>query len=92
MVATASVGQAPFAVSPLSMTASVPSNTALATSVISARVGSGLLVMLSSICTQQCKVCQVQHGSQQASISVCNGSSSSYGLHNGIRAANDKPS
>jgi hypothetical protein len=32
------------------MTASVPSNTALATSVISARVGSRLSVMLSSIC------------------------------------------
>ena len=50
MVATASRGKSPLAVSPLSMTASVPSNTAFATSVISARVGSGLLTMLSSIC------------------------------------------
>ncbi len=36
--------------SPDNMTASVPSKTALATSVISARVGTGLLIMLSSIC------------------------------------------
>lgn len=49
IVETAIVGNEPFAVSPLSMTASVPSNIAFATSVISARVGSGLLVMLSSI-------------------------------------------
>jgi hypothetical protein len=50
IVDAASAGNAPLAVSPLSMTASVPSNTALATSVISARVGSGLVTMLSSIC------------------------------------------
>ena len=39
----------PFAVSPDSMTQSVPSRTALATSEVSARVGRGLLIMLSSI-------------------------------------------
>ena len=50
MVDTASRGKSPLAVSPESITASVPSNTAFATSVISARVGSGLLIMLSSIC------------------------------------------
>jgi hypothetical protein len=53
MVATAFWGKLPLAVSPLSITASVPSNTALATSVISARVGSGLFTMLSSICRWQ---------------------------------------
>lgn len=46
---TASTGKAPAAVSPLSMTQSVPSSTALATSVASARVGLGFLIMLSSI-------------------------------------------
>mmetsp|Transcript_18045 Transcript_18045/g.51480 ORF Transcript_18045/g.51480 Transcript_18045/m.51480 type:complete len:234 (+) Transcript_18045:556-1257(+) len=50
MMATASLGKLPPAVSPLSMTASAPSNTALATSEHSARVGLGLLVMDSSIC------------------------------------------
>jgi hypothetical protein len=50
---TASTGNAPAAVSPLSMTQSVPSSTALATSVASARVGRGFLIMLSSICSKQ---------------------------------------
>ena len=39
-----------LAVSPESMTQSVPSNTALATSDVSARVGRGLLIIESSIC------------------------------------------
>ena len=43
----------PFAVSPDSMTQSVPSRTALATSEVSARVGRGLLIMLSSIWGKQ---------------------------------------
>ena len=47
---TACTGKLPAAVSPESMTQSVPSSTALATSVASARVGRGLLIMLSSIC------------------------------------------
>lgn len=47
---TASTGKEPAAVSPLSMTQSVPSSTALATSVASARVGRGFLIILSSIC------------------------------------------
>lgn len=47
---TASTGKDPAAVSPLSMTQSVPSSTALATSVASARVGRGFLIMLSNIC------------------------------------------
>ena len=42
-------GKLPAAVSPDSMTQSVPSSTALATSVASARVGRGFLIMLSSI-------------------------------------------
>mmetsp|Transcript_67918 Transcript_67918/g.162591 ORF Transcript_67918/g.162591 Transcript_67918/m.162591 type:complete len:253 (-) Transcript_67918:45-803(-) len=50
MISTAVSGNDPFAVSPESMTASVPSNTALATSVISARVGSGFVIIDSSIC------------------------------------------
>mmetsp|Transcript_14076 Transcript_14076/g.58787 ORF Transcript_14076/g.58787 Transcript_14076/m.58787 type:complete len:350 (-) Transcript_14076:500-1549(-) len=50
MMVTASTGKAPAAVSPDSMTESVPSSTALATSVASARVGRGLLTMDSSIC------------------------------------------
>ena len=49
MVRTASTGYLPAAVSPESITAEVPSYTALATSVISARVGRGLVIMLSSI-------------------------------------------
>ena len=49
MVAQASTGYFPAAVSPLSITASVPSRMALATSLASARVGLGLSVMLSSI-------------------------------------------
>lgn len=47
---TASTGKAPAAVSPLSMTQSVPSSTALATSVASARVGLGFLIIDSNIC------------------------------------------
>mmetsp|Transcript_5899 Transcript_5899/g.17789 ORF Transcript_5899/g.17789 Transcript_5899/m.17789 type:complete len:233 (+) Transcript_5899:597-1295(+) len=50
MMATASLGNLPPAVSPESMTASAPSSTAFATSEHSARVGRGLLIMLSSIC------------------------------------------
>ena len=50
IVRTTSAGWSPIAVSPLSITASVPSNTALATSVTSARVGDGAWIMLSSIC------------------------------------------
>ena len=50
MVSTASIGNAPVAVSPLSITASVPSMMALATSLDSARVGRGLRIMDSSIC------------------------------------------
>ena len=49
MVWTASTGYLPAAVSPESMMAEVPSYTALATSVISARVGRGFVIMLSSI-------------------------------------------
>ena len=44
------MGKLPAAVSPDSMTQSVPSSTAFATSVASARVGRGFLIMLSSIC------------------------------------------
>ena len=47
---TASNGYCPAAVSADSMTASAPSNTAVATSDASARVGAGALIMLSSIC------------------------------------------
>ena len=47
---TACTGKLPAAVSPESMTQSVPSSTALATSVASARVGRGFLIILSSIC------------------------------------------
>mmetsp|Transcript_5733 Transcript_5733/g.18938 ORF Transcript_5733/g.18938 Transcript_5733/m.18938 type:complete len:272 (+) Transcript_5733:817-1632(+) len=50
IVATAFAGNAPLAVSPLSMVASAPSNTAFATSNISARVGNGFSHMDSSIC------------------------------------------
>ncbi|KAJ0825479.1 hypothetical protein HanRHA438_Chr17g0803661 [Helianthus annuus] len=50
MVLTAISGYAPAALSPLSMTQSVPSRTAFATSVASARVGRGDLIMDSSIC------------------------------------------
>ena len=53
MVDTAPAGKLPFAVSPDSMVASAPSMTALATSVISARVGRGLLIIDSSICVAQ---------------------------------------
>lgn len=46
---TASSGYSPLAVSPESMIQSAPSRTALATSLPSARVGRGFLIMLSSI-------------------------------------------
>ena len=49
MALTALVGYWPMAVSPDSITASVPPMTALATSVTSARVGRGLVVIDSSI-------------------------------------------
>ena len=49
IVRTASTGYAPFAVSPESMTAEVPSKIAFATSLTSARVGTGLRSMESSI-------------------------------------------
>ncbi len=49
MVRTASTGKRPAAVSPDSMTASVPSKMALATSEASARVGRGLRIIESSI-------------------------------------------
>ena len=50
MIFTASSGCAPVAVSPESITASVPSSTAFATSLASARVGRGLTIIDSSIC------------------------------------------
>ena len=50
MISTASRGYAPAAVSPESITQSVPSSTALATSVASARVGRGAAIIESSIC------------------------------------------
>ena len=49
IMATASRGYRPLAVSPESMTASVPSKTALATSLASARVGRGFSIIDSSI-------------------------------------------
>ena len=50
MVATASRGYWPEALSADSMTASAPSNTAVATSDTSARVGTGAVIIDSSIC------------------------------------------
>mmetsp|Transcript_9527 Transcript_9527/g.28974 ORF Transcript_9527/g.28974 Transcript_9527/m.28974 type:complete len:224 (+) Transcript_9527:413-1084(+) len=50
MIDTAPTGKDPAAVSPESMTQSVPSITALATSVASALVGEGFFTMDSSIC------------------------------------------
>src|SRR5580765_1766520 len=50
MYATASTGYSPTAVSPESITADVPSRIAFATSLASARVGSGECTMVSSIC------------------------------------------
>jgi hypothetical protein len=50
IASTARNGYFPAAVSPDSMTASVPSNSALATSLASARVGRGFSIMDSSIC------------------------------------------
>mmetsp|Transcript_109907 Transcript_109907/g.310668 ORF Transcript_109907/g.310668 Transcript_109907/m.310668 type:complete len:359 (+) Transcript_109907:883-1959(+) len=47
---TASRGNLPLAASPLSITASVPSHTAFCRSAISARVGTGASIMLSTIC------------------------------------------
>lgn len=49
MVATVIAGYSPTLVSPESMTASAPSRTALATSEVSARVGTGLEIIDSSI-------------------------------------------
>ncbi|MNX41437.1 hypothetical protein D3C86_718390 [compost metagenome] len=49
MEVTVSMGNWPAAVSAESITASVPSSTALATSITSARVGSGALIMDSII-------------------------------------------
>mmetsp|Transcript_9676 Transcript_9676/g.23967 ORF Transcript_9676/g.23967 Transcript_9676/m.23967 type:complete len:290 (+) Transcript_9676:861-1730(+) len=49
-IATASTGYCPAALSALNMIASVPKNSAVATSFTSARVGMGLAIMLSSIC------------------------------------------
>mmetsp|Transcript_15742 Transcript_15742/g.61482 ORF Transcript_15742/g.61482 Transcript_15742/m.61482 type:complete len:215 (-) Transcript_15742:524-1168(-) len=53
IMATASRGYLPLAVSPLSITQSEPSSTAFATSETSARVGRGLTVIDSSICVAQ---------------------------------------
>jgi hypothetical protein len=53
IICTAAAGFLPFAVSPLSITASAPSSTADATSTHSARVGRAFVVMLSSICVAQ---------------------------------------
>mmetsp|Transcript_30124 Transcript_30124/g.84134 ORF Transcript_30124/g.84134 Transcript_30124/m.84134 type:complete len:348 (+) Transcript_30124:380-1423(+) len=50
MISTAFTGYLPLAVSPLSITQSAPSTTALPTSDTSARVGRGLCTMDSSIC------------------------------------------
>ena len=50
IVSTASTGYLPLAVSPESITALVPSRTALATSLVSARVGLGFLIIESNIC------------------------------------------
>ena len=50
IIATASTGYLPAADSAESMMASAPSNTAVATSETSARVGTGLLTIDSSIC------------------------------------------
>ena len=50
IIATDSTGYLPTAVSPDSITASVPSKTALATSETSARVGRGFSIIDSSIC------------------------------------------
>ena len=50
IVSTASIGYSPAADSADSMTASAPSKTAVATSDTSARVGTGAVIMLSSIC------------------------------------------
>ena len=51
MMSTQTLGKAPLALSPLSMTQSAPSRMALATSPASARVGRDFFVMLSSIWT-----------------------------------------
>ena len=50
IICTACTGYLPTADSPESMTASVPSRMALATSLASARVGRGSPIMLSCIC------------------------------------------
>ena len=50
MVCTVTTGYSPTLVSPESITASAPSSTAFATSEVSARVGTGLWIIDSSIC------------------------------------------
>ena len=67
MMVTASIGYWPAAVSADSITASAPSKMAVATSVASARVGVGALIMLSSICVatmtglpQRCAVLMIR--------------------------------
>ena len=50
IICTVSTGYLPAAVSALSITASVPSSTAFATSLTSARVGTGLTIIDSIIC------------------------------------------
>ncbi len=50
IVRTTPAGSEPTAVSADSISASVPSNTALAMSLTSARVGEGAVIMLSIIC------------------------------------------
>ena len=50
MVSITMSGKSPTEVSPLSITASAPSRTEFATSLTSARVGRGEVIMLSSIC------------------------------------------
>ena len=50
IILTAPTGYFPTAVSPESITASEPSSTALATSLASARVGDGFVIIDSSIC------------------------------------------
>ena len=62
-------GYFPTAVSPESITASVPSKTALATSLASARVGEGLVIMDSSICVAV--ITGVLHRAASAMILFC---------------------
>src|SRR5436309_478292 len=60
MYATASSGYSPTAVSPDSITADVPSRIAFATSLASARVGSGWCTIDSSICAAVIDVADAQ--------------------------------